>query len=270
MKPWRLFLLICGLPSLMCATILIFFIPESPKFTFSQGDEAETLKILQRIHQMNTGLPAHKFEVTGIIKDSEFGDIEKQKENFFKFMWSQSVPLFKGSHLRNILTACFIQFSVFNASNGFWTFLPEILNKVSLWNERSRGPATICEIFHSNEFLIQNQTEEVSICKPVEKLELSTFIYIYEIMLMYAVCYYLMSLTINRAGKLVIILTATIPCGAIAFLLIFIKVPQLLSYLYIIMIIVGLCASVVNASTVELYPTKMRLVTSKFFFRFNF
>lgn len=34
-KPWRLFLVACGLPSLLSGLVLIFF-PESPKFTFSQ------------------------------------------------------------------------------------------------------------------------------------------------------------------------------------------------------------------------------------------
>lgn len=34
-KPWRFYLLLCGLPSLACAIVLLF-IPESPKFTFSK------------------------------------------------------------------------------------------------------------------------------------------------------------------------------------------------------------------------------------------
>lgn len=35
-KPWRFYLLLCGLPSLVSAIILLIFIPESPKFTFSK------------------------------------------------------------------------------------------------------------------------------------------------------------------------------------------------------------------------------------------
>lgn len=34
-KPWRLFMLTCGLQSFLCGITLIFF-PESPKFTFAQ------------------------------------------------------------------------------------------------------------------------------------------------------------------------------------------------------------------------------------------
>lgn len=41
-RPWRLFLMACGFPSLFCGIVLLFF-PESPKFTFSQ--------VTSKIHQ---------------------------------------------------------------------------------------------------------------------------------------------------------------------------------------------------------------------------
>jgi len=41
-KPWRLYLLACGLPSFICAIILLYF-PESPKFTFSKVSDSQTL-----------------------------------------------------------------------------------------------------------------------------------------------------------------------------------------------------------------------------------
>lgn len=34
-KPWRLFVLMCGIPSLICG-IAFIFLPESPKFCFSK------------------------------------------------------------------------------------------------------------------------------------------------------------------------------------------------------------------------------------------
>lgn len=257
-KPWRLFLLICGLPSLACALVLIFLIPESPKYSFSQGDEDETLRILQRIYMMNTGKTIQNFEVKRLIKDGEFGESSRFKsENLFKFMWSRSVPLFKRSHLRNILTACFMQFSVCLTSNGFWTFLTEILNKISLWIASSGSPATVCEIYYSEMGAPRNATDSKSMC--INKLEFGTFLHIYEFSLLYAASYAIMSLSINRTGKLVMILVSTITCGLSAFLLIFLKVPSILSNVYVIMLAAGIAISVVNSSTVELFPTNMRL-----------
>jgi MFS transporter, VNT family, synaptic vesicle glycoprotein 2 len=257
-KPWRFFLLICGLPNLICALVLIFFIPESPKFTFSQGDEVKTLRIFRKIYQMNTGKSAKSFEVSGIINNEEFNESSSsQSQGFFKFMWTQTRPLFTGKHLRNILTACFIQFAVCNTSNGFWTFLPEFMNKISLWTQNQKGPATICEIFTST-YLVSNQTSTEMTLHCVEKLELDTYIYVFVTVITYGICYAILSLIINWTGKLTIILAVASSTGTSAFLLMFVKLPVIAPFMYVHMLLAGLTISVINASTVELFPTKMR------------
>lgn len=253
-KPWRLFLIICGIPNLLWALMLIFVIPESPKFTFSQGSEEETLKILQQMYRMNTGNSVESYEVKTIAKSAEFNEsLRNKSQGFFQFMWSQSVPLFKGSNLRNILTACYIQFAVCNSTNGFWTFLPDILNKLTLWSEASMGAATACEVFTSaNVYHSQNGSD----C--IQKLEVSTFLHVFEIGTVYTVAYVIMSLVINRIGKLILLLIIVWSTVIAALLLIFVKIPLLSSYLYMGLLLPGLSISIVNASTVELFPTSMR------------
>lgn len=207
---------------------------------------------------MNTGNSLDSFDVKGIIQNDEYNSHKSsEKLGAFRFMWSSTVPLFKGKHLRNILTACFIQFSVCNTANGFYTFLPEILNKISLWSESdaSGNPSTVCEIFTMMN-LGNNQTEIADTC--VSTLETSTFKYFFVNVLSYAFCYTIMSLTINWAGKLVLIVVTLTLSALCALLIIFIKVPVLSSYLYVVMLLAGLVLSIVNASTVELFPTKMR------------
>lgn len=51
-KPWRLFILICGLPGLFC-TFLLLFIPESPKYVLLEGKEKEAIAILKSIFIRN-------------------------------------------------------------------------------------------------------------------------------------------------------------------------------------------------------------------------
>lgn len=253
-KPWRLYLIICGVPNLCWALVLIFIVPESPKFTFANGSTERTLKILQQMYRMNTGKSVDSYNVKEIIKSEEFNESFRDKsQSFFQFMWSQSVPLFKGSHLRNILTACYIQFAVCNATNGFWTFLPEILNKLSLWSEASNEPATVCEVFNSvNVFNNHTQGE----C--VQKLELSTFLHIYEIATAYALSYGILSLVINKTGKLILLLITVWGTGIAALLLIFVNNPVVSSYLYLTLLLSGVSIGIVNASSVELFPTSMR------------
>lgn len=204
---------------------------------------------------MNTGNSVDGYDAKAIVKSEEFNETRRDKsQGFFHFMWSQSVPLFKGSHLRNILTACYIQFAVCNATNGFWAFLPETLNKLSLWSEESNETATVCEVFTSMNVVNNKQTEG----ECIEKLELSTFFYVYVIATVYGLSYGIMSLVINRTGKLILLLINVWGTGLAALALIFVKVPAISSYLYVTLVLSGLSISIVNASSVELFPTSMR------------
>lgn len=256
-KPWRLFLLACSLPCVICAIVLQFFLLESPKYTFSKGDEIETLKILRKIFQMNSGKSFLEFEVKEIKRNDEFGSTNELSSGFFRTFWNQSVPLFQGKYLRNILTACFIQFAICSCVNAFWVFLPEIINKIRLFvDEFPDESATACEIF--NTYNPRNSSSDLLVC--VDKLEFGTFIYIYVNIGISIILNFVMSLTINRVGKLItleliLLLTGFASVGAML-----ITNPTLSSYFYLTMMFSGLGMVVVNASTIELFPTKMRFV----------
>lgn len=121
-KSWRLFLVVCGLPSIICFVVMLF-LPESPKFIFSQGDEKNTIKILEKIYRINTGKDPKIYNVTALIQDSDF----KQKHltlsshktsSLLRSMWNQTSPLFKKPHLKNTMIACAMQFGTFTTSNG--------------------------------------------------------------------------------------------------------------------------------------------------------
>lgn len=254
-KPWRLFLVACSLPCLICAAVLQFYLLESPKYTYSKGDDIETLKILQKIYHLNTG--KSDYEVKEIIKNDEYGSTNELSNGFIKTFWNQSVPLFKGKYLRNILTACFIQFALCSCVNAFWVFLPEIINKIRLFvNEFPDGSATACEIFNS--FNPQNSSSNLLVC--LDKLEFGTFIYVYVIIGISIFLNFVMSLTINRVGKLITLELILLFTGSASLGVMFITNPTLSSYLYLSMTLSGLGMVVVNASTIELFPTKMRFV----------
>lgn len=252
-KPWRLFMIICGIPSVLCG-FLMLFMPESPKFTFSNGDEQNTMKILQRVYTWNTGKTSESFDVASLMKDEEFEEKQKTKVNLFYFMWTQTIPLFKHPHLKNTLTACFIQFCIFNSSNGFWTFFPEITNRIAIWeSDASHVSATVCQIIDDTKVI---PNENATFC--VTKLEPSAFQNVFILNSIYCFGWLFLSLIINRVGKLIIITTLLFTCGACGFSLMFVDRPMVSSYLYIILLAVGLTLTVLNASTVELFPTKLR------------
>jgi VNT family MFS transporter (synaptic vesicle glycoprotein 2) len=250
----------CGVPSVISAVLMIIFIPESPKFTYAQGDEIRTLNILKRIYTCNTGRA--DFKVTSLIKDKEFEDASNPRNcSFFKFMWSQTAPLFRHPHLRNMMTACFLQFGICVACNGFWTFFPEIVNKVSIWLESdpSHTTATVCEIISSSNFTTEAETSmDVVPTTCVTKLELDTFYNVIMLTLLYSVLWLIISVVINRTGKLVIIALVMFGSGSASILLMFIELPQVSLFIYLVLLLAGLNMSVVNSSTVELFPTTLR------------
>lgn len=59
-KSWNLFIIMCSLPSIILACLLIK-LPESPKFLLSQGKYDETLDCLKFVYRWNyktdTGFP---------------------------------------------------------------------------------------------------------------------------------------------------------------------------------------------------------------------
>lgn len=254
-KPWRLFMIVCGIPSVLCALVMLFM-PESPKYTFSQGNEQSTLQILGKIYSCNTGKSCDSFDVKSLLKDTEFDQRDKKTTNMFHFMWTQTVPLFKNPHLKNTLTVCFIQFCIFNASNGFWTFFPEITNRIAIWKSNSSHvSSTLCQILDDTNIISSNNA---TLC--VDKLETSAFQNVYILNCIYCFGWLFLSLIINRVGKLIIITTVLFTSGLCAFSLIFVEQPVASSYLYIILLAVGLALTVLNASTVELFPTKLRYI----------
>lgn len=123
-KPWRLYIMVCSLPGLL-SSIVIFFMPESPKFVLGQGDQAKAIEILERVNRWNNG----KHSSLGLVEIYEETEsiesrarIQKCKQSRFpllKSIWIQTAPLFKPPYLSSMLLICTIQFSIFYVSTGY-------------------------------------------------------------------------------------------------------------------------------------------------------
>lgn len=60
---WRIFLSLCGVPTLIGILCLCFF-PESPKFLMSQNRNEKALEVFKKIYSVNTGLPKDNYPVS--------------------------------------------------------------------------------------------------------------------------------------------------------------------------------------------------------------
>uniref|UniRef100_H2Z8T0 Major facilitator superfamily (MFS) profile domain-containing protein n=1 Tax=Ciona savignyi TaxID=51511 RepID=H2Z8T0_CIOSA len=61
---WRLFIIICAIPSLTSA-VFFYFMPESPLFLYGKGDVSQTFKVLKLVNRMNN--PGKDFPVRVIV-----------------------------------------------------------------------------------------------------------------------------------------------------------------------------------------------------------
>jgi len=270
-KTWRLFIIVCGSLSALCG-FTFMFLPESPKFIFATGNEEEALKILQKMFVINTGRPAEEYEVLEIVKDAEYMEAVNQLHikrtccafETFKLMWAQTVPLFQKEHRKNTFLACCIQFLIFLTSNGLYMFFPEILNRMADFMDGHAGvSSTVCQILDSTQknFLktaFENGTLTDHTPECTSKLELSTYEHTFVLEVIYALGFAVIGAIINHTGKLLIILVVLIGCGLCAIALVFVTTPIFSIYLYVLLLACGLAINVVNASTIDLFPTNLR------------
>lgn len=135
-KPWRLFIVVCSLQSLL-SFIILCFLPESPKFLLGQGKQEEAYRILQKINRMNNGKnsPLEKFDIyeeqESIENRERVLECKKSRYPFLASVWNQTAPLFRPPYLWPTLLICFIQFCIYITSNGLYMHFADILNKMA-------------------------------------------------------------------------------------------------------------------------------------------
>lgn len=183
-KPWRLFLIVCGLPSFFCALALIK-VPESPRFNLAQGRQLETITTLQFMHRMNNGKNIEKLHIDRIVEDADvtttkvnFDDNASKIGRILHSMKVQTLPLFMVPHLKKTVIACAIQFGIFASSNGMYMFFPLILNRIAEFSDKNpQARATICEILsvtkiNFTDTLTRNETVGRSVCIQIQPSKL--------------------------------------------------------------------------------------------------
>lgn len=142
-------------------------------------------------------------------------------------------------------------------------FFPEIVDKITTYSNRlPTGRATICEIVHIEDEVLLNQTmysialRETTPCS--EKFENSTFGYSVVMEMLYMFGFLMITLLINRVSKLSILTSILFGCAAFGFATQLVTLPIASIYIYVVFMLTFLTVNVVNAVTVDLFPTNLR------------
>lgn len=139
---WRLFLMICAVPSFLVG-ILLLYLPESPKFLLSCGRFEEALAILRGIYVTNTGKDSDSYPVKELLIDdnlrAELEDVKKPIKNKYKRMMvdviDNSTQLFKKPILKFTIVSITINLTFHIGYYGLMMWFPELFNRFDAFYE---------------------------------------------------------------------------------------------------------------------------------------
>ncbi|KAK9889186.1 hypothetical protein WA026_004465 [Henosepilachna vigintioctopunctata] len=177
---WRIFLLICSFPSFIVA-LLLFLLPESPKFLLTRGRAEEALKIFQRIYHTNTGKAREEYPVKELLVENNYppravnllkNPIKGKYKNMFLDIMDNSKQLFVSPILRFTVISITINFTFHIGYYGLMMWFPELFNRFDEFSRFHNGQdATVCQV---TDFVVNHGTlKEGSLCN--DKIESAVF-----------------------------------------------------------------------------------------------
>lgn len=187
-------------------------------------------------------------------------------ENPFVTLWRQTRVLFTNENAKKMTIVCLMQCGLFGSCHGLYMFFPEIVDKLATYSHQyPDGRSTICQVMEVEGVLMGNATMLSVAAKPIEEcseqFEVSTFFHSLIMEMLYMVGFLIITFIINRTSKLNILLVITFGCSISGFASLFVNIPLLSVYIYVMFMLLFLAVNVVNAAIVDLFPTNLRYVT---------
>ncbi|XP_014285143.1 synaptic vesicle glycoprotein 2B isoform X1 [Halyomorpha halys] len=178
---WRVFLMICSIPSFLVAGLL-YFLPESPKFLISSGKSEEALKVFQHIYNKNTGKPEENYPILSLVKlemepqspENGTNKADKPLRLMLKEILAHTRNLFIPPILRFTIISVTINFTFHIGYYGLMMWFPELFNRFDEY-ARSHGgleEASVCEVTY---FVVNSGSQaQNNMCD--DKIESSVFL----------------------------------------------------------------------------------------------
>lgn len=270
-KHWRIFIIACAAPGFICG-LLLYILPESPKYLLSIGQDEDALRVLEKIYHLNTNRARECFPVKQLLREKDHCS-HLRKRNYLKVMWDQTKPLFNKNYLRTTILVCLMQFVVYAAGDGMYIWFPDIVNSVMENQNSYQNDSTICNIYDTK---LADIFDVKSSEACVGKFELSTYKYSLIVELIYLLGPVLYSFIIDRVGMICIICeyfnrhfclvfiawkssgASLVLMGAAGIAAVAVHNPVLAIYFYIWPAAFGIVIQVFGGLVISLYPTRLR------------
>ncbi|XP_014669031.1 PREDICTED: synaptic vesicle glycoprotein 2C-like [Priapulus caudatus] len=141
---WRVFILVCTVPLLTSAVMLIF-LPESPKWLLENGKEEQCLAILAKMYAVNHGTE-QGFDVAHVQPSHVISDVSHDTSTMphlgsigrlvLKCRELLSAPL-----LRRTIVFTWVNFALAFGYYGLWMWFPELFKRLE---ESGRDDVSVC------------------------------------------------------------------------------------------------------------------------------
>ncbi|CAJ1056162.1 synaptic vesicle glycoprotein 2C [Xyrichtys novacula] len=135
-QSWRLFVVLCSVPSLTSALFFALLLPESPKFLMEAGREKEALRVFKKMFQMNMRGKEKDFMVLGLCVNPKKDLEESRILGKGGLVWAFKKALmpirlmFQGSLRGRSLVLYVVFFSISFGYYGLWMWFPELFAKL--------------------------------------------------------------------------------------------------------------------------------------------
>nr|CAD7443765.1 unnamed protein product [Timema bartmani] len=167
---WRVYVLVCAMPSLLAAFLMTFFL-ESPKFLMAVGRNEQAIDVLRSVYRINTGRDAQTYPIKvlihrkmSIIEETPSKMIaNKSILSVLKQGFAKIKPLFKLPLLPKILLVFIIQFGTLFGLSTLRQWLPQIFATMQEYTHIQESMnvsivgVSLCDMLEYTRF--QNTTE---------------------------------------------------------------------------------------------------------------
>ncbi|XP_075225473.1 synaptic vesicle glycoprotein 2C-like [Lycorma delicatula] len=269
-KSWRLYYAVCSLPSLISA-LMIYFLPESPKFLVAKGEIAKAIKVFQRIHKVNKKegeFLANSIKINEEEKVAVLNDKKNKVLAFLGLMWDQTAPLFKEPHRKNITLICLSQYLTYFSNGGMYLWLPETMNRLAIYkNETSNESATFCKVvqYKSRDLSVIKETIQLNDIKDEEEktcsdsIDFSVYWYLGLLGLTQSINLGAITVLSNLFNKNYLIFGFTLAALISSIAVLEINITDFVAYnVSLLIIFTGAVIPIINSVVVEMFPTNLR------------
>lgn len=164
---WRIFLLVCSIPSFIVA-FLLFYLPESPKYLLSRGKYDKAMSVFQGIFATNTGKPREEYAVKQLVIDDNLRkELEEagrpMKGKYSKMFWDvcqNSKQLFQYPIVKFTTISITINLTFHIGYYGLMMWFPELFNRFDEYSRHFPGQETsVCEV---TDYVVNNGSHSLN------------------------------------------------------------------------------------------------------------